>query len=565
VNSSFDYWTGPLKRPLSVRRVDVTDEWALVNKTPSPNVEVRLTEIVPRGLRDGREYPAVLGLAVHGQLAGPYLRMEAALDVLQMLAGPPRQVAFFARTAVPAVTGAVREQSTIQQIFVAERRRLNPESDEFSVSRLFTIKRNLRIGRIGERHVVELRPEHRALLASKAKEVLHDPMQSLLLIFECTGAVDLALGSVSLGSNGQVENEAQALNEITLEDPHIAAQLTRLKGVEHWHLPMAMRAIPYRPRAAAAGEQASWNWLPDSRLTTDIVICVYNAIEETLNCLESIQRCTTVPHTVTIIDDKSNDLTREQLRRYVVGKPWVRLIENPKNLGYTRSANIGLSSSSAEWVVLLNSDTIVTPGWLEGLFDVVKARPNAVMIGPLSNAASWQSVPDLHDVRGGWSTNPLPEGYSPTDIGQLVTELSPKMFPEATLLNGFCTLMRRDVVEQMGYLDEVAFPMGYGEENDLCLRVRKAGYSLALADHVYVYHVKSASFGSARRAELSKRGTAQLHLKHPDVDMKATQAEMAELTSLIELRKKLRDRLSPATGRDLSAKPDGPWQAAASP
>ena len=68
------------------KRVEVTDDWALVNKTPSPNVEVRLTEIVPRGLRDGREYPAVLGLAVHGELAGTYMRMEAALDVLQQSA-----------------------------------------------------------------------------------------------------------------------------------------------------------------------------------------------------------------------------------------------------------------------------------------------------------------------------------------------------------------------------------------------------------------------------------------------------------------------------------------------
>jgi GT2 family glycosyltransferase len=227
----------------------------------------------------------------------------------------------------------------------------------------------------------------------------------------------------------------------------------------------------------------------------------------------------------------------------VRGKPWIRLIENEKNLGYTKSANIGMSRSTAEWVVLLNSDTIVTPGWLEGMFEAVEAHPKAAMIGPVSNAASWQSVPDLHDVKGGWSSNPLPEGVRPEDVSRLVNTLSPRQFPEATLLNGFCTLMKREVIEQVGYLDEVAFPMGYGEENDLCLRVRKGGYTLVVADHVYVYHVKSASFGSARRAELSKRGTAQLALKHPEVDMKAVQREMAELTSLTELRKRLRRRL----------------------
>lgn len=551
INGKFDHWSGPVRRSLSTRRTDITEEWLLVNKSPSPGVEARLTEIVPRGLRDGREHKAVLGLAMHGELSGPYVRMEASLDVLQIVAGPPQQLRLYARTALPSSpeAGTPRDRPMIQQVFVAERRRLTPDSSDFEVTRLFTVKRNLRISRIGEPHVIDLRSDHRALLLSKAKEMLHDVSRSLLLIFECSGFADVAIGDVYLGNNATAEQaKAATTGEVALEDPNIAAQLAHLKGVAHWRSPLTIAGMPYEPRAASP-EPASWTWFPDSRLTVDIVICVHNAVEETLDCLASLQRHTTVPHTVTVIDDKSNDLTRERLRLYVSGKPWIRLLENPQNLGYTRSANIGLSSSSAEWVVLLNSDTVVTPGWLEGLFDVVKARPGVAMIGPVSNAASWQSVPDLHDVKGGWSINPIPEGLSVVEVAQLVADLSPKEFPEATLLNGFCTMMRRDVIEQVGYLDEVAFPMGYGEENDLCLRVRKAGYSLAVADHVYVYHVKSASFGSARRSELSKRGTAQLHAKHPDVDMKEVQREMAELTSLITLRKKLRKSFGSATIR----------------
>jgi GT2 family glycosyltransferase len=372
--------------------------------------------------------------------------------------------------------------------------------------------------------------------------MMHDVDRSLLLIFECSGFADVAIGDIYLGSDIAVEEEGTGtVGEAVLEDSNIAAQLAYLKGIAHWQSPMAIAANSSLIDASPV-PQTSWTWLQDSKLTLDIVICVYNAVEETLDCLESIQRHTTIPHTVTIIDDKSNDLTRERLRQYASGKPWVRLLENRVNRGYTRSANIGLSSSLAEWVVLLNSDTIVTPGWAEGMFEVVKARPNVALVGPLSNAASWQSVPELHDVKGGWSVNPIPEGLSVVDMAQLVANLSSKEFPEVNLLNGFCTLMRRDVVEQVGYFDEVAFPMAYGEENDLCLRIKKAGYSLALADHVYVYHVKSVSFGSARRSELSKRGTAQLRLKHPDVDMKEIQKEMAELTSLITLRKKLRHR-----------------------
>lgn len=546
-NGKFDYWSGALRRSLSVRRIEITDDWVLAAKTPSPGVEARLTEIVPRGLRDGGEHEAVAGLALHGEFKGSYVRAEASLDTLQIVSGVPRRLRFYARTATPSTpeTEPRRDRASIQQIFVAERRRVSPTASEFEVIRLFTLRRNLRIGRIGELHVIDLRPDHRATLLSKAKEMLHDVDRSLVLVFEYSASVDVAIGDVYLGNDVAVDEKGagETVGEIAVEDPNIAAQLTYLKGIAHWQLPLAITPNPSpNPAHEISAARPSWTWLPDSKLTLDIVICVYNAVDETLQCLESLQRHTTVPHTVTVIDDKSNELTRERLRQYVSGKPWIRLLENRDNLGYTRSANIGLSSSSAEWVILLNSDTIVTPGWAEGMFEVVKARPDVAMVGPLSNAASWQSVPDLQDVKGGWSVNPIPEGLSVNDVAQLVSDLSPKEFPEATLLNGFCTLMRRDVIEQVGYLDEVAFPMGYGEENDLCLRVRKAGYSLALADHVYVYHVKSASFGSARRSELSKRGTAQLHLKHPDVDMKQTQREMAELTSLITLRKKLRQR-----------------------
>jgi GT2 family glycosyltransferase len=562
VNGRFEHWSGRLKLALATRRTEITDDWLLVGKSPCPAVDVRLTEIAPRGLRDGRDHPSVLALALNGEIAGPYLRLEAGLDSLQILAASPRQLGFCARSAEAAGAAGKQEALVIQQIIVAERRRTAPDKHEFDVKRLFTVRKNVRVGRIGEYHTLPLRNDHRKILEAKASETLRDAGHSLLLIFEFAGFVDIAIGDVYLGSGTVVaENAGPQPHEVMMEDPNIAGQLALLKGLEHWQStePIQAEAIS----TAGEGGAVSWTWLPGSKFSVDIVICVYNAVEETLDCLESIARNTSLPHTVTVIDDKSGDTTRMQLRTYVRGKPWIRLIENETNLGYTKSANIGMSRSSAEWVVLLNSDTIVTPGWLEGMFEVVEAHPKAAMIGPVSNAASWQSVPELHDVKGGWSSNPLPEGVRPEDVSLLVNNLSPKQFPEATLLNGFCTLMKREVIEQVGYLDEVAFPMGYGEENDLCLRVRKAGYTLVVADHVYVYHVKSASFGSARRAELSKRGTAQLAIKHPEVDMKAVQREMAELTSLTELRKKLRVRLRGGSAEP-NARPAGKGDKSAS-
>jgi GT2 family glycosyltransferase len=279
---------------------------------------------------------------------------------------------------------------------------------------------------------------------------------------------------------------------------------------------------------------------------------VHDAIEETLACLDSVRSCTEIPHTVTIVDDASGGGTREQLRQYTRDTPWIRLIALDDNLGYTRAANVGLMSSRADWVVLLNSDTIVSPGWLTGMFEVTAAKPDVVLVGPLSNAASWQSVPDLTDVTGKWKVNDLPEGCTVAEMAEVVRSLSVRGFPEVPLLNGFCTLMRRKVVEEVGFLDEVAFPIGYGEENDLCVRVAKAGYKLAIADHVYVYHTKSASFGTTGRDRLASRGAASFASKHPEVNIAGLQQVLAESTPLFQLRKALRQHLEARQTRAVS-------------
>ena len=100
--------------------------------------------------------------------------------------------------------------------------------------------------------------------------------------------------------------------------------------------------------------------------------------------------------------------------------------------------------------------------------------------------------------------------------------------------------MRREVFLDVGGLNYGAFPMGYGEENDLCLRATKAGYKLALADHVYVYHSKSASFGSARRTELAKAGGKALKVLHPDVDLSTITANFRDIPALVNLRAAIR-------------------------
>ncbi len=332
---------------------------------------------------------------------------------------------------------------------------------------------------------------------------------------------------------------------VALEDHNVISQIGRIAGLEAW---ASHQPIPRRGEGEAGQTAGRWRWR-ETPASVDIVIAVHNAKQEIAACLRSLEMGTLIPHRLILVDDHSDPDTHAFLEDYAHDRPWATLITNAANLGYTRSANIGLKASAAEWAVLLNSDVVVSKGWLGGLLDCAEADPLIAAVGPLSNAASWQSVPAIRDRRGEWAINPLPQGMSVDSLADLVRACSTRAFPDTPLLNGFCLLLRREVLTRVGLLDETTFPYGYGEENDLCVRLAKAGYKLRIADDVYVHHVKSASFGAASRIRLSQQGSAACVAKHPDVDFSALQAELAECAPLIRLRRDLKAALRHSEGR----------------
>ena len=128
------------------------------------------------------------------------------------------------------------------------------------------------------------------------------------------------------------------------------------------------------------------------RPRAEIVVCVHNALEETRMCLEALNSQTQIKHFVTVVDDASEPQVNSYLQHFAAQTPHRRLLVNTTNQGYTRSANRGLEAARADWVVLLNSDTMVTDGWLEGLLDCALSDPAIRAAGPLSNAATFQSI-----------------------------------------------------------------------------------------------------------------------------------------------------------------------------
>jgi len=242
-------------------------------------------------------------------------------------------------------------------------------------------------------------------------------------------------------------------------------------------------------------------------------VCVHNALDDVQRCLESVRTHSPDHARLIVVNDGSDAPTTAWLRAFTAEQT-AELIESGTPERYTRAANRGLRASKAGYAILLNSDTIVTRGWLDKLLACAESDPAIGITGPLSNAASYQSVPAVYDATGDWSINPLPPGMDIETMASLVETISLRAYPSIPFVNGFCFCIKRAVVEAIGYLDDLAFPEGYGEENDYCIRARAAGFTLAIADDAYVYHAKSKSYRHDRRAALSKSGAAALARKH---------------------------------------------------
>ena len=280
---------------------------------------------------------------------------------------------------------------------------------------------------------------------------------------------------------------------------------------------------------------------PKDRPLVDIVVPVFDALEDVKLCLTALPRVSKgLRQRVIVVNDGSGLATARWLRSAIADLATdtcqFDLIEHAENQGYTRAVNAGLAASTAPYVVTLNSDTIVTSGWLEAMIGCMQSDPQIGIVGPLSNAASWQNVPTLQAPDGTFAINPLPPHVTPDDMARLVRRAADGRYPRTPFLNGFCFMIRRATLTAVGMMDAQNFPIGYGEENDFCIRAKNAGFQLAIADTAYVYHAKSKSFGSERRAALSAAGKTALQEKHGFDRFEGLLAEVKRTAAMDEVR-----------------------------
>ena len=240
----------------------------------------------------------------------------------------------------------------------------------------------------------------------------------------------------------------------------------------------------------------------------DIVIPVYNAPHDLRQCVESVLEHTRLPYSLVVIDDASTDPgVRAYLDELAARRlPQLTLLANERNLGFTGTANRGMTRSNAD-VVLLNSDAIVTAGWLDALLKCAASDASIGTITPFSNNAEIASFPALC-VNHRW-----PDGVDPEPTRRAIADAAVPCYPDIPTGVGFCMFVRRAMIEAIGPFDP-AFGAGYGEENDLCMRAAAAGWRNVLCDDAFVLHTGGRSFQGAKES-LGVRNTDVLLQRHP--------------------------------------------------
>ncbi|HVN48273.1 MAG TPA: glycosyltransferase, partial [Bacteroidota bacterium] len=244
----------------------------------------------------------------------------------------------------------------------------------------------------------------------------------------------------------------------------------------------------------------------------DILIPIYNAYEHVKVCIESVIKNTDPRHTVYLLDDASPDKRIVPLlNSYAEKYSSVKVLISEKNGGFIENMNRGFLISQND-VVILNSDTEVTENWIEKLDACANSNSKIGIVSPLSNNATILSVPEFN------SSNKLPDGMSVQNFAEIVTRCSTRSYPAIPTAVGFCMLIKRNVLNEVGNFD-TAFGLGYGEENDFCERAKLAGYEIVCCDDAYVHHYGTASFSFVKEIdERKKKNQKLLEQRWPNYD-----------------------------------------------
>ncbi len=228
----------------------------------------------------------------------------------------------------------------------------------------------------------------------------------------------------------------------------------------------------------------------------DIVIVNHNSTDELVACLSSIDRHGMgYEMHIIVVDNVSHDDVDRVSRRF----PVVELMKNPYNAGFARAVNDGLSRGSADFIMVMNPDTVVTPGFFENMIDFMVAHPRIAILGPKvlnedgSLQGSARSFPTFSTLLFGRTSlltrffprSPLARKSMPVLSSDGVSPM------DVEWVSGACMLVRRSAVSTVGKVDERFFV--YWEDVDWCRRMRDGGWRVVYYPRATIVHRVGAS------------------------------------------------------------------------
>jgi len=222
------------------------------------------------------------------------------------------------------------------------------------------------------------------------------------------------------------------------------------------------------------------------RPRASVIVLTWNALTYTRQCAASLLAHTDPRHELIFVDNGSNQDTLVFLAELAREHPQVKVIRNGKNLGFAGGNNVGLAAASGEYLCLLNSDTVVTEGWLERLIRPLAADPRLGLVGPVTNSIT--GMQKLSRVDYNEETLARLDEFAARIARQKAGQVDAALW-----IVGYCVLMRRDLLLRIGGLDE-GFGLGNFEDTDFCLRSFLAGYGAAIVADCFIHHFGSRSF-----------------------------------------------------------------------
>jgi GT2 family glycosyltransferase len=215
-----------------------------------------------------------------------------------------------------------------------------------------------------------------------------------------------------------------------------------------------------------------------------VLIVTYNNLKLTRLCLDSVFRTTEeVSYEIIVVDNGSEDQTPNYLRQIEQDHDHVSVILNPDNAGFAVANNQAVRQAHGQYIAFLNNDTVVTPGWLSRMISHLEADPALGMVGPVTNAIGNEARIDVE-----YTDLAHMESFA----ARYTEEHGGQSF-EVRMLALFCAVIRRELLEQVGLLDE-RYEIGMFEDDDLAQKIRQAGRTLRCVEDVFVHHASSAAF-----------------------------------------------------------------------